>query len=446
MKAAHSPVRWQALLHLAWPAVTGALLRNAFRPIDQFYVAGLGLEEQGAIGSVTFVMIAMYGCFAVVRAGAEPLISRATGAGEDAVRNRVIGNGLVLCAILTVLLLVLGSMAVGPVISLLGLTGETAVHGHAYLQVIVLTGVAMVFAPTVDASFVAMGDTKTPMKLQIVTLLLNTVLTPIFIFVFHMGTAGAALGSTLGAAVPVSVGVWLLVRRVGLTRADLTLSRSKDIIRLGVPISINIINFALVYWALLATSISPLGPSVNAGLAVGFGALEAVTWPLFMGVSIAAGSEVGRRLGAGDVAGAKLAVRILAYPAVALGLLAGCFFYFGAPHIVGFFSADEIVRQEAILYASVLAFSQPFVAVEALSEGVLAGSGRTKSVFWASVPVNILRIPIAWYLAFPMGLGALGVWWGINITSYIKATIKVTMVLRGRWASTGLLEIERRSG
>ena len=179
---------------------------------------------------------------------------------------------------------------------------------------------------------------------------------------------------------------------------------------------------------------------------MGFGALEAITWPVFMGVSIAAGSEVGRRLGAGDVSGAKMAVRMLTYPAITLGLVAACFFYFGAPHIVGFFSADEIVRQEAILYASVLAFSQPFVAIEALSEGVLAGSGRTKSVFWASVPVNILRIPIAWVLAFPLGLGAFGVWWGINITSYIKAITKVTLVLQGRWASTGLLEIERDSG
>ncbi len=54
---------------------------------------------------------------------------------------------------------------------------------------------------------------------------------------------------------------------------------------------------------------------------------------------------------------------------------------------------------------------------------------------WLSVPANLLRVPLAWWLAFPLGLGAAGVWWAINITTYAKALSKAWAVRRGGWAT-----------
>ena len=56
--------------------------------------------------------------------------------------------------------------------------------------------------------------------------------------------------------------------------------------------------YALTYWGILATTVSPLGPHVNAALGIGFSALEGVTWPAFHGFSLAIASLVGRSLGA----------------------------------------------------------------------------------------------------------------------------------------------------
>ena len=39
--------------------------------------------------------------------------------------------------------------------------------------------------------------------------------------------------------------------------------------------------YALTYWGILATTVSPMGPHVNAALGIGFSALEGVTWPAF---------------------------------------------------------------------------------------------------------------------------------------------------------------------
>jgi hypothetical protein len=68
-------------------------------------------------------------------------------------------------------------------------------------------------------------------------------------------------------------------------------------------------------------------------------------------------------------------------------------FWLGGERIAGAFSLDPEVRYEATLYATALAFTQLFVAYEALYEGVLSGAGATRQVFWLSAPLNLLRIP-----------------------------------------------------
>jgi MATE family multidrug resistance protein len=114
-------------------------------------------------------------------------------------------------------------------------------------------------------------------------------------------------------------------------------------------------------------------------------------------------------------------------------LLAALAFWFGAVPLCGLFTADPAVLEEAVLYARVLAFSQLFVAWEALAEGVLEGAGDTQAVFWLSSPVNLLRVPLAWAVAGPLGLGAAGIWWVINLTTIVKALLKGARVARGRW-------------
>jgi MATE family multidrug resistance protein len=198
--------------------------------------------------------------------------------------------------------------------------------------------------------------------------------------------------------------------------------------------SLNTAAYALVYWGLLRWAISPLGPEVNASLGIGFSALEGFTWPVFHGVSLAVASLVGRYLGAGDPDLARQVGR-MAFPlSTGLGLLSGLVFFVGAEPLCGLFTDDPAVLQASVLYARILAFSQLFVAWEALAEGVLAGAGDTRTVFWWSAPINALRIPLGILLAMNLGWGAAGVWWAINLTSIVKALAKGAAAARGRWA------------
>lgn len=117
-----------------------------------------------------------------------------------------------------------------------------------------------------------------------------------------------------------------------------------------------------------------------------------------------------------------------------MGVAFGAAFWLLGPVVVWVWAADEGAYQQAALYAVILAWSQPFVALEAWSEGVLGGAGDTRKIFWGSVPFNLLRIPLAWAMASPLGWGAAGVWWAINLTTVLKATVKCGLVVEGGWA------------
>ena len=69
-----------------------------------------------------------------------------------------------------------------------------------------------------------------------------------------------------------------------------------------------------------------------------------------------------------------------------------------------------------------------------LAEGVLTGSGDTRTLFFTTVPFNLLRIPLAWFLAIHLGLGPAGIWWAINLTTLLKSLLKAGVVARGRRA------------
>ena len=420
-----------SLLSLVIPSVLSSLLNNAYRIIDQYSIQWIGMEAQAAMGSSTFILIAAFSLFLFIAGGVAPLVGRATGAGNTKEVEEIVGQSLTTTTIVSLIYCAVLVISAPWLSDLVGLEAEAGELMATYLRWLGLTGFFIAYGPLIDSIYIAVGNTKFPMFLQLISTIMNAILNWIFIYEFGWGIAGAAVASGLSRAVVSIVGIWYIVKEFAPNYNGF--SHVRRMLRIGTPISMGILSYALVYWVILRVAIAPLGEPVNAALGIGFSALEGVSWPIFAGVMMATISLISRQLGAKDFEGVERTLKLTFPLSTILGIVVSLVFWFGGEYICGLFTNDPIVLEQAVIYAHILAFSQIFVAWEVLSEGILEGAGDTKTVFWLSLPINLARIPLAWFLAIYLGWNAFGIWWAINITTYIKTLWKMYFVYRGRW-------------
>ena len=426
----------RALLVLAIPSIASAMLNHFYRVVDQYFVQWIGVDAQAAVGACTFVLIALYSLSVILSAGASPLFARAVGA-NDIHRQRVILKSALRISIwismIFCLTLILGAPMLAHAVGLTGTANQAMVD---YLFALGMSGALIPLGPLVDGLFIASGDTKTPMLLQLSSTVLNAGLNALMIFELDLGLTGVAYASGISRALCTGTGLFLMTRRFGLGDSERLIQLKT--IKIGAPVSAGVLMYALVYWGLLRWTISPLGPAVNAALGIGFSALEGVSWPMFSGVMMATSSIIGRALGANDIEKVNQCIRVAAPISMVLGSSCALIFFFFGEAFCALFTQDPAVLKEATCYAKVLAFSQLFVAFEALSEGILSGAGDNRYQLWLSLPLNCIRIPLGYYFAVYYGWGAAGVWWAINISTYTKVLGKWIWIWKGDWRTRPL--------
>jgi len=440
--------------------VLSYVLNNAYRINDQFWVQGLGGEAQAAVGASFYVLVMAFAGMFLAVGGTLALVSRATGSGDAGERGEIVRHALVLALVIgTVLSLVLVPGA-PRLVGLLGLEGETARYARELLSTLYLFGVPLALFPVVDNVFIGCGNTRVPMAMQGLAVVLNYVLNPVLIYgaraaemvdapgaafaatlagrlgIEGMGMRGAAIATGLSRTVALSIG--LVILRFGLRmplrgRIDWRSGRIQRIVRISAPAALSIGLYTLTYWALLGLVITRLGDAVTAGLGLGFQVFEGVAFPCYLGVSLGAASLVGRAIGARDADAAWRVVHAARRVGRITGIGFAVVFLAAGPIVVPWFTGDPAVRRETLLYVSTLAFSQVFVAAETINEKVLLGAGTSRPILWIAASGNALRLPLGALLALGLGLGAVGVWWAINVSSALKAVLFWRKVQQGRW-------------
>lgn len=432
------------VLRLAWPSMLSFLCNSAYRVNDQFWVQWLGPDAQAALAASIYLMILNFSLYFVAVSGALALVARATGARDEPERDAVVRHALALGAGLAMVLTVLGTSLAPRIGPWLGLPETAAGLAGEYLGTMYVFCLPLALAPIVDTIFIGMGNTAIPLALQLVAIATNFALNPLLIYgagpVEGLGIGGAALATCLSRAIAVALGLVVLRRRFGVRWTSgfaPSAKRFLALMRIGLPSAASIAFYSAVYFALLRLVLSTLDRDVTAALGIGFNAFEGVSFPAFLGVAVAGSSIVGRQLGARAPELARAAVGSVRRLELLLGCAATILFVVAGPWLVPLLTQDAGVAREAVLYLRVLALSQIFVALEAGNEKVLLGAGHTLPILCISVPGNLLRVPLAWWLAVHLGVGAAGVWWAITASTILKAAALHWTVERGGWRRRG---------
>lgn len=232
------------LLKLSVPAVTAQLVNMLYNIVDRIYIGNMeGIGDAALTGvGVTFPVLMFISAFAsLIGMGGAPRASVKLGEKNNAEAERIMGNCmaalLVLAVILTAAFLALGQ----PLLYLFGASDETIGYALTYMNIYVCGNIFVLPALGMNPFISAQGFARTGMLTVLIGAVVNIVLDPIFIYVFHWGVAGAAIATVISQAVSA---VWALAF---LSGKKTTLRLKKCHIRL---------NFK-VLWPVLALGVSP---------------------------------------------------------------------------------------------------------------------------------------------------------------------------------------------
>ena len=198
------------ILKLALPMTLAQLINVLYNIVDRIYIgmlpehATLSLTGLGLCLPIISMVIAFANLFGM---GGAPLCSIERGRGNVKEAEAIMGNSFVLLAGAGVLLTVLGLICKRPMLYCFGVSSATIDYADAYITTYLMGNTFVMIGLGMNSFINAQGFGLVGMLSVLVGAVLNLILDPVFIFIFHMGVKGAALATILSQLVSA---VWIL--------------------------------------------------------------------------------------------------------------------------------------------------------------------------------------------------------------------------------------------
>ena len=235
----------KALFSLAWPIALGMLIQALYNVIDTIFVGRLGAE---AVAAITFSFPLFFFIIAInsgVATGMSSRISRYMGQKKIKLAENTAMHGIVLSIIISIILFIVGYLSLNSIFHIFGADQAVIPLAQSYFRIILYGIVFMFITFTTFNVFIAQGDTKTPVWIQVFALLLNIVLDYVFIYVLEYGVSGAAIATTITFAVSMVFGIILIKTKsqLQICFSDFKFSKKivKEILQVGAPASLMMI-------------------------------------------------------------------------------------------------------------------------------------------------------------------------------------------------------------
>lgn len=239
------------LIKFSVPAVVGMLVNAMYNLVDRIFI-GNAVGSLGIAGTtISFpIMLMTISFIMLIGIGATSLISIRLGEQKKEEAELIMGNAMVLLIVLSVLLSGIGLLFINPLLNYFGASANALPYAREYLRVILWGTVFQSIGFGMNSFIRAEGNPKIAMLTMLLGAVLNTILDPIFLFIFDLGVAGAAYATILSQAISAA---WVLYYFLG-GKSTLKL-RSKNL-KLHLPTVGRIIALGASPFAMqLATSV-----------------------------------------------------------------------------------------------------------------------------------------------------------------------------------------------
>jgi len=431
----------RAIVLLAIPMVLEMLMESVFAVADIFFVSMLGAEVVATVGLTETVMALVYTVAAGLSIGVTALVARRVGEQDEEAAARATVQAVALGAALAVVLGVVGLAYARPLLRLMGASADVVAVGSGYAAVTLGGSGVVLLLFLLNAAFRGAGDAAVAMRVLAVANGLNIVLDPVLIFGLgpfpEMGVAGAAVATAASRVIGVAFQLAVLLRgdgrlRVRARHVGIQPAVMWRLVRLSGTGTLQSL-IGTVSWIGLMRIVAEFGSEALAGYTVAIRVILFALLPAW-GFGNAAATMVGQGLGAGDPDRAERAVWLAGLMNLALLGSAATAFLVAAPGIIGLFGTDAETSAYAVRCLRLVSVSFYLYAFGAVLTQSFNGAGDV----WTPTLLNLVCIwvfefPLAWTLAFPLGMGADGVFIALACSFSAITVVSALVFRRGRW-------------
>ncbi len=429
----------RALLRLALPVLASQALRLGYQWVDAVWVRGLGVSATAAVTTSVFVMWCVYALNDLFGAGLSAYVSQLIGAGDRARAGVAVRQALMASFAIGVACAIAGTFGARALFGAIDPRGGIADSGALYLGTVLLGAPFVLTGMSAEVAMRAAGDTRTPLLVDLLSIVLNIVLAPLLIYGLGpfpaLGLAGAAWATVIAQVVMFASYVRLaLVRHPALPlawRAPGAPVRLAGLLRVGVPAALIGILFSVVYLAFVRGA-SPHGEAAVAIVGVA-NRIEALQFILSLSVGYAAATLLGQALGAGDRERARHVLRVAQRWAVAISSLMTLVLLVAPGILLAMFTRDPALLAIGVPYLRVLALTVVATGIEIVTAEAVIGSGHTREISAIYTVVSLVRIPLAFWVPTWWNSGVIGIAWLITISCTLRAIVLVGWAARGTW-------------
>lgn len=352
---AEAPVG-KLMMKFSIPCIMSLLVSSLYNIVDQIFIGrGVGYLGNGATNVVFPITVIALAVALMIGDGCAAFLSICQGRKDiDSTRNGV-GNAVLMLILSSIIIMLVFIFARERILSSFGATENNVIYARDYFNIIVIGIPFFMFANGLNSVIRADGSPRFAMISTLVGCMINVILDPIAIFVFHWGVRGAAIATIAGQIVSAGLAVYYLfhtksfklnagsfaVKRTLLKRI-LPLGISSFLTQLSIVIIMGVMNNVLVKYGAMSRYGADIPMTVVGIVMKVFQIVIAFT------IGVAAGSQpvVGYNYGAGQYGRVKEIYKIMMIVEVCIGLIATVCFEMFPLQILSLFGSESDLYNE----------------------------------------------------------------------------------------------------
>lgn len=436
------------VINIAWPILVELLLGALFGMIDMMMLGrisnnSVAAASVAAVGMTNQLLFVGLSLVQALNVGGTAMIARYLGAGKtDKIETTLKHVMLLSMLMLAIPLSIFGIIFTDAIMNFMGAQADTLQVGKNYFRIIMVGFMFQSFNMSISAAMRGIGETKTPMKINLKANFFNVIGNALLIYGLFgfpkLGVTGAGVSTAISHVIACIFLFGNIVRGKSIIRFNIgkPFKLEKGIIynlvKIGLPASLE--QMVLRTGVLLFTKIvAELGTVIYAAHQISLNILSLSFQP-GQAFGIAASALVGRSLGSKDFSKAedyaKETRRIGSMVSTFMGII---FFFFG-PQLVGLYSKDPMIIQNASAALKIIALVQPFQSSQFILAGGLRGAGDT---FWPLVStfigIILVRVVLAYIFVNILGYGLIGAWMAVFVDQLVRWLFVYMRFRTGKW-------------